>query len=259
MLDSADNLLKAMKADVDKILAGDTELQGYLVWVKEKSESVEDSYKLVAIRAFYFSLGCALDRAIKSTPNRNLVLDLDLVRTLDLNLDCTLDLVRDLGVGLDLDLARELDLDLDLVGSFLRPLDRAHSPIRALDLDRALHLVHALDRTGKNDSKLKQSTGNLRSQLPDPKADNKTLEKWWASNGKAWIDELRQVMIERRNIVHDWQFSHSQEEKLQQYYEANQFLVECLNGGCKVTRSARKEIEDTLLLPVAEIEKRKTQ
>jgi hypothetical protein len=43
---------------------------------------------------------------------------------------------------------------------------------------------------------------------------------------------------------------------LQQYYNANLLLIECLNSACYVSRSVREEIEATLLLPVAELEKR---
>jgi hypothetical protein len=44
---------------------------------------------------------------------------------------------------------------------------------------------------------------------------------------------------------------------LQQYYNANKLLVDCLNSDCYVSREVRQEIEDTLLLPIAEIEKYK--
>jgi len=68
-------------------------------------------------------------------------------------------------------------------------------------------------------------------------------------------EKLRGIMIEHRNIGHDWQFSEAQREKLQQYYDANQLLVECLNSDCYVTQATRQYIEDTLLLPFSEIEK----
>jgi predicted NACHT family NTPase len=63
-------------------------------------------------------------------------------------------------------------------------------------------------------------------------------------------------MIKYRNIGHDWQFSDQQKEVLKQYYNANQLLVECLNSDCYVSREVRSHIEDTLLLPTAEIEGR---
>jgi hypothetical protein len=61
-------------------------------------------------------------------------------------------------------------------------------------------------------------------------------------------------MIEHRDIGHDWQFSEAQKELLRQYYNANKFLVDCLNRDCYVSRSIREEIEASLLLPVAQIQ-----
>lgn len=50
-----------------------------------------------------------------------------------------------------------------------------------------------------------------------------------------------------------WQFSEEQKELLQKYHDANNFLLECLNSDCYVSRDVRQYIEDTLLLPIAEI------
>ncbi len=66
-----------------------------------------------------------------------------------------------------------------------------------------------------------------------------------------------QSPIAHRNIGHDWQFTAAQEGLLQQYHDANLLLVECLNSDCYVSRSVREAIEDTLLLPIEAIEKRR--
>jgi hypothetical protein len=64
---------------------------------------------------------------------------------------------------------------------------------------------------------------------------------------------LRAVGIEHRNIGHDWQFTESQKELLQKYYSANHLLVDCLKSECYANRQVLQHIEDTLLLPLAEI------
>jgi hypothetical protein len=46
---------------------------------------------------------------------------------------------------------------------------------------------------------------------------------------------------------------------LQQYYDANKLLVDCLNSGFYVNRTVRQEIEETLLLPMSEIERRQQE
>jgi hypothetical protein len=56
--------------------------------------------------------------------------------------------------------------------------------------------------------------------------------------------------LDYHNIGHDWQFNNEQQERLQQYYDTNQFLVELLQTSPAVSDAVREEIEATLLLPI---------
>jgi predicted NACHT family NTPase len=85
------------------------------------------------------------------------------------------------------------------------------------------------------------------------------LNTWWHDNGKAWVDKFREIMIQFRNIGYSWEFDKNQDKKLQEYYEANILLVKCLNSASYISDEIRAELEDFLLLPVAEIAKRKEQ
>ena len=76
--------------------------------------------------------------------------------------------------------------------------------------------------------------------------------RWWRENRQNWINQLKAILIKHRNIGHDWQFSDEQKQCLQQYYDANRLLVDCLNRACDVSQNTRQEIEDTLLLPMSE-------
>jgi hypothetical protein len=58
---------------------------------------------------------------------------------------------------------------------------------------------------------------------------------------------------------YDWPFQSEQAEKIRDYYSANLLLADCLNSECYVSREVREEIEATMLLPVAEIEKWKEE
>ena len=125
---------------------------------------------------------------------------------------------------------------------FALDLDRDRDRDRALD--RALVLALALD------PELKRSLQTLRDQLPDLSHGNKgQFKQWWQTNGTAWAEQLRTVMVQHRNIGHDWQFSPEQNDLLNQYYNANKLLVDCLNSDCYVSREVRQEIETGLLLP----------
>jgi hypothetical protein len=60
-------------------------------------------------------------------------------------------------------------------------------------------------------------------------------------------------------LRNDWQFDDSQNQSLQKYYDANRLLINCLNSDCVVSEEVRHAIEEALLLPIGEIEKRKCE
>jgi predicted NACHT family NTPase len=274
ILPNADDLLQLMKPHVDALLAEDEKLQQFLHWVDEKSYSIEAPYKPAAVRAFYFSR--SLDLALNLAFNHALEIDYDLDGdiTVALEIDHLLEIDRDIDLEIEIDHLLEIDRDIDLEIEIDRDLYRAL--YRDLDLNRALAL-DALDRNLESDCALALTPAldrilgralalaldrNLNSKLQDELRqleaylwdawDNKRekFQSWWQANGQAWTEQLRAVIIEHRNIGHDWQFNDSQKKLLQQYYNANKLLVDCLNSDCYVSREVRQEIEDTLLLPV---------
>jgi predicted NACHT family NTPase len=264
-MQKADYLLRLMKQRTDALVASDEKLQQFLMWVSKKSLSVKVPYKAAAVRAFYFALERALERALDLALNRSLnlalnraldpALDRDLVRVLDPALDPALD--RDIDPTLDRTLDCAPDFALDRV--LIRVLVRAR--VRVLDLaldrvDRVLNLafVRALDLA--LEPELRQALEELKKQLPDPDSDEEILKQWWKDNGQAWIVQFREMMISHRNIGQDWHFSYQHRQVLQQYYYSNLLLVNCLNSASNVTPEVRSHIEETLLLLIAEIEKR---
>ncbi|MEH2274505.1 MAG: NACHT domain-containing NTPase [Nostoc sp.] len=250
MSPSADRLLLLIKEKIDFIVADDQRLQEFLLWVREKSLSVKVSYKPAALRALYLelSLDLSLDRSLLQSFLRSFLRSLPRSLYLDLPRSLDLDLERSLDRSLDLDRSLGLDLSLSILLSFSFDLD--------LDLDLSVSVSFDLDLD--LNPELKNLLQKLREQLPSGQ-DSKEFEKWWLANGKAWREELRLLMIKDRNIGHDWQFSNEQKELLQQYYDANKLVVDCLNSDCYVSREIRQQIEDTLLLPIAEIKQRQQQ
>ena len=220
MLRRSDDFVKMMKERIDGMMANDEKLQAFLEWANQKTNSVAFKYKTVAVRAFYAYLEAELE-----------LFDLDPEPD-----------ILSLAYNLDLDLHnldRDLDRDLNLYFALARELDLGFD--RALDLDRASDL---------GDDVLRQALQAVQSQLPTDREDL-YLYQWWEIHGEEWINELRQVCIKYRNIGHDWQFTKEQAEILNQYYEANLLLVQCMNRSY-VSKPVRKEIEATMLLPVQE-------
>ncbi len=230
MLQNADYLLHLIKQQIDQLLAADEQLQSFLTWVSKKSRTVNATYRLVIVRAFYF--------------------DLDLARALEL-VGGTLDLARafDRKITRDLDCNLALDLALDRTLALNRVLNKIPNPISVLNSV----VARAIDRARLIDPELEQVLQQLKKQVSHLDTDSKGFEVWWKNNGEAWTEQLRAIMISYRHLGHDWQFSKQQKDALKQYYEANQLLVDCLNSNCYVTSRVRQEIEETLLLPLTEL------
>ena len=269
MLQKADDLLLLMKQQVDGLVAEDEQLQQFLVWVRNKSISVNEPYKPAAIRAFY--LGREVERV--SNPSPHLQVDISLIRILCYAIDHTFRLPLRLFVfdftsssfsdnisssdndEPDSDLTTDILLDLGM----LYALDLNISYVYAAASARNLISILVFTMNLNLEPELKLSLQQLKKQLYDSaytykmQAWWKMEREWWKAKGQDWTQELRNVMIKYRNIGHDWQFSEQQKSLLRKYYDANILLVNCLNSGCNVSPTVRQEIEETLLLPIANI------
>lgn len=272
MLPSVDCLLRLMKKQIDAMLAQDSVLQQLLLWARQKADTTNTHYKSATVRAFYvnctlapldldqifayapdFILGCVLDLI---DPALFLALNLDPA----LNLNCAPDLNFDLNLTRTLDRALEFADDIDAVLDLPPKFSTRQSLNLAIDWNPSRYCsqaMEAMDNIHFSDPNLYNILQDLKDQLPDPEKNFTAFKEWWKTHGKSWSETLRETMIKCRNIGHDWQFNSAQIELFQQYLEANFLLINCLNGNCYVSRSVRAEIEDTLLLPIAEIEKRK--
>ncbi|NEQ71317.1 MAG: NACHT domain-containing NTPase [Symploca sp. SIO2D2] len=239
MVRDASKLMQLIKQKIDGLVASDEKIQQFLSWVNQKSNSVNFPYKPVAVRAFYFSLSFGRDRDFYLSFGRSIELDLNFYLSFDLPFDLYLNFYLERAFDLNLDISLNLNLDLD----FYLDLD--------LDLDLDPELDQVLSQAETLTPNLKHSLQQLQDELPNPEEEEEQLQfqQWWKVNGEDWTKQLRAVMIEHRNIGHDWQFNEQQQELLKQYYDANQLLVDCLNSDCYVSQEVRQEIEDTLLLP----------
>ncbi|NEQ74437.1 MAG: hypothetical protein F6K23_16205 [Okeania sp. SIO2C9] len=104
------------------------------------------------------------------------------------------------------------------------------------------------------DVELKQALQKLKSELPDPNQKEELFDAWWKTNSKNWTEKLRKVMIEYRDIGHDWQFSWHDRLLLKEYYHANVLLLYCLYYcDYNLTDSVLDKIKDKLLLPKSEV------
>jgi predicted NACHT family NTPase len=188
MLPKADHLLLLMKQQTDRLVATDKKLQQFLMWVREKSSSVEVPYKPAAIRVFYFSLGLDLRYSIALHDEFGFApIAPHLVSALDHKFA----------------LVVERDLTLDITLKLAHAVDQAnnHSFADLSTLTDACTLYNAFAR--QFNSKGEEALQQLKDQLPNPNQDSKKFEEWWKANSQVWTEQLRTVLIEYRNIGHD--------------------------------------------------------
>ncbi|MEA5500671.1 NACHT domain-containing protein [Limnoraphis robusta] len=237
MLGSADCFLLNLKSSIDLLVENSEEFQKFLLWLYHKVDSIKiRASPNLAIKIFYF---CA-----ESIYSFGIFYEAQLI-----------EMVKEFHV--DIQCEPEIDLDYELY--MLHDLSDClcflpkDAIITSID-DICKHYTLSSDIKMKLQN-LKTELNNLLREFPDPCQEPEKFQKLWASVRQKWCEDLRSLMIMWRNIGHKWDLNLAEQDLLEQYYDANLLLVECLNSDCYVSREVRQEIEETLLLPIEEIEK----
>ncbi|PLZ24206.1 NACHT domain-containing protein [Fischerella thermalis] len=224
MMQTGDELLLLMKQEVDNLVISNQKLQKFVKWLDEKTSIINASYYPASVRAFYFTLALPPDYPLAY--NQNLALSLDSRLSGNLAID----------LALDLALIHALAISLRMTTNIF--YQRLSAIALALDLQ---HLLQ--DRPV-----LQQSLQNLHDELPTPEQSRHALKIWWEENGETWTSKLRNLIISDRQIGHDWQFDENELQILQQYWNANKVLIDCLNNAGNVSLATIKSIEKKLFL-----------
>ncbi|BAY74879.1 NACHT domain family protein [Nostoc linckia NIES-25] len=254
MMHPADELLLSMKRHNDSIVASDKKLQDFLRWINRKSLSSEAPYKLKSAFIRFFFLKNIFHSRKKPELEPSHVIILTLAVAL-FNFDNVLTTAC---VHTEkLLIAKYLIEDPDL-GSTLETTSY-YARVLNLNIENGFyfHSLNAFVVTLALDHDFRQFLQKLKRELPKLNENEEKFKVWWQVNSQAWNEKLRTMMMKQYTTVQHWQFSPDQMKLLEQYKEANILLVNCLNNSISnVSPQVRSHIEDTLLLPIAEIEKR---
>lgn len=265
MLPEADILLLSIKKSTDYLIDKNSSIQDLLKWASEKSRSIKTRYKLAAIRSFYLCIDQSLmeieagARFFASAHITSIVssLDQDFLLYINLSRAFNIDRFRNPEESTAIALTRmnerwEIDLDLFLHRVMSLCLEWLDSDF---EFDYSLSFAVEIVTHFTSNSRFLNDLEELISIAPDNINKPDSFWKWWHETRILWGIALRNLVTEHRNIGHNWEFNKDQIENLNQYYEANKLLVDCLNSDCYVTKATRQYIEDTLLLPLSELEK----
>ena len=219
-----DIFLQLMKQKIDDLAAVTAKISDFLGWVEQKSFAVSSSYHSASVRAFYFTIALPPEHSLARNQDLSILLDHRLAGNLAIDLALDLALVHALAVS--------LSITTDIFSQ------RFPALILALDLR---HLL-------ADKPSLQTLLQDLKNHLPSQNQGRDTLKIWWQTNGKSWTDKLRNLMINTRHIGHDWHFNSKELHGIQQYWDANKLLINCLNSAEYVAPNTRSLIENNLFL-----------
>jgi NACHT domain len=284
LLPNANNLLVSMKTSIDKLIADDIKINSFLSWISNKAKATGRNYKLAALRAIFI----AFIQNLENNPANHLF------TKIDQNLNSEYQSLYDLLYGFfsrpndsTYDFAVLLIINFIDNGKFNTHFKKIELPNRDWEPDdqvvgfeiskyySCLASMGFLVLENNNYIVLEDNlyiNGVVLKLLPSfeyyvPKDGYGVehsvrwgyLDDWWAVNNDDWSKQLQIILNNHRDLGNSWQPHQKQKEILQNYYDANKLLMDCLNISDSVSNDIRREIEDTLLLPIAEIEKRKRE
>ena len=226
MLPNAGCLVLIFKAKVDRIIANDHKLQNVLADINKKSLSVPTQYTPVFIRALGFERG--FKSVVQSILLSRIFLDINNINS---------------------SFFRFIDyVDNDLQGEFF--LLSNFFDVNFGTLESALLLHEFRFKEGEF---VGLQWKELLEDLPLWSAKDMAEKNSNFNKMKSELKKLEIAGLKRTQV------NTSQKAAIRQYYESNKFLIECLISGCYVSPEVREEIEETLLLPIDEIENWKQQ
>ena len=250
MSPQADQLFSIMSQKIDDLGDRFTQITAFLEWVNCKTESIiipksEPSQEKVnlaqtsgglrltecqkeVIRVFYYSMGFG-----------------QILGSIGTNFSLMLKLDPHFGEGIAVNADLALDLSLFNLLNLMPILESIHNP--ALILQRSLK--RAISHAIKIEPELTKELQRMKQRISTSQENETQFWLWWHQEGKAWFSDLNSMAMKYRNIAHQWNFNSQQQEVLQQYFQANLLLLDCLDRSSYVSSEVRDSIRHQLLKP----------
>lgn len=221
LLRQPEPLIQCMHQAIQAFVAEDQAIQRILHWVDQKARSVNTPYQPAAVRAFYLTL----------------------MQNQEISLAIGLD------ARLAFDLVPEMALDLAIARTCALINAAEHHPSQSQLLNLRLSLD--FDQRFGVDASFGQALQPLKAQLSEWIGLDTDGQQEWKISGQNWTAQFHQLIRQFRNLISDVELDSLNLERWQQYYQANQFLVECLNHADEKVAARQIEQKALLLLPIA--------
>jgi predicted NACHT family NTPase len=276
-LTPADNLAKLFKQIIDQSILDDPKLKSFMCWIRTKANSVNTNYTASAVRALYiafildpssvgsiantFRLACELDEDISNSITHysfdvNSVLIRNVHLDQGLSVDFSLMLILAMAIG-SIPQSPQFDLDyaLDHICTgenlqFDNKLQRLRDKFlskKKINQKKAQTIHRKIDLSAATKS-MPGWQGNKPDAPHSRESDSFDVSQGcWEVPDQPWVEELRNVLVEYRNIGHDWEFSQEQITKLREYCLSNEFLLSLLDEDYGVSTEVITRISRRLL------------
>jgi predicted NACHT family NTPase len=216
MVPQAEALWISLQRQSQRYVAAHPELLALLDWADHQAALASGDYHPAAVRSFY--LGLWLGQSL------------------------------DLATALDARLALDLPADLSLDETLIRLLHQSRQWLEKPTLQAGFDLAGAMDlhqRFALGDA-LGNTLQQLQTQVLDALETPADLSRWGEEHGTGWLRTLQQAVTDDRQ----WQIdSHdlSNHGALQQYYQMQRLLVDCLRHNRRFSAATVKAFEHSLL------------
>ncbi|MFN9174486.1 MAG: NACHT C-terminal helical domain 2-containing protein [Synechocystis sp.] len=221
LLPTADQCFEQLKQVIDHSIWTDPVLSPLVGMLTPKALSIQSPYPAAAVRSFYFGL----------------------IFVRDLNL------VSLIIPGMVSNLYPEMALDLYLVRLYEQSTAFTTNP--QADTLINLALTFDLENRFSLSPSLKSGLRTLRLDLVNALQEPESIAPWWQTTGSTWQQTLTQLLQAERQLPIGGTLTSEQRQKLQQYYTNNLFLLQSLNGDCRVSPPAKDQLIAEILLTPA--------
>ena len=257
-----------LKSAMDNWIKEKVDIQSYLNWVQQKTESFFASQlttitniKPAAIRAFYFAMNFDMDwyedylriqkKGNDCSWSKNSVyikfkqFSKELNDNLSLKIDPQINLSVATRLPHDLYIDRHILYIVNFNNHKVDPfIDHSDLEFTIKEITSRLGCISALKKNPLEDELIA-----FRDELA--KIHSSDIYSFLEGNPE-WLQKIKILAIQCRNIGRDWNFDKSQKLALYQYYEANKVIFECLDSSVLIDTSVRQEIERSLFCPILE-------
>ena len=237
MLPKTDYLIKLIKYRIDTIAEKSEKISLFKSRLNQKSSSVKSERNIGNLKStaqvFYFNRIVRVRITSQQRLSQDFILDSKLI---DL-LNCCLEIQNNIELSSGLSSQEKIDETIYRLKKNYR--------------DLFSYMKRCISKVVEESTK--EQLVSLEKELPSglEKANNlEASNQWWIENGQQWSSRLRNILIENRNIGHDWGFTKAETKSLQEYYNVNKLLSNCLDSDCYISREVREEISNSTLLPI---------